>query len=161
MMEYKGYTGHVEFDDEAELFHGEVLDTRDVITFQGRSVEELKIAFRDSIEDYLAFCKELGEEPEKPFSGQFVTRMSPELHREVKFAAFAARKSINAWVVEQLQAAVAKAGFSRSEPTAPRRSKPAAPKAKKGKRTPAVVPTARRKVKSRVSRAARSRRPQG
>ena len=56
MMKYKGYVGKVEFDDEAAIFHGEVLDTRDVITFQGRSVDELKTAFRESIDDYLAFC---------------------------------------------------------------------------------------------------------
>jgi predicted HicB family RNase H-like nuclease len=64
MLKYKGYTGHVEFDDEAGLFHGEVLDLRDVITFQGKSVEELEQAFRDSIDDYLAFCKERDEEPD-------------------------------------------------------------------------------------------------
>lgn len=52
MMEYKGYVGKVEFDDEAEVFHGEVLDTRDVITFQGKSVAELKTAFQGSIDDF-------------------------------------------------------------------------------------------------------------
>ncbi len=57
MMEYKGYAGKVEFDDEAGIFHGEVLDTRDVITFQGSSVAELHKAFQESIDDYLAFCK--------------------------------------------------------------------------------------------------------
>ena len=51
MMEYKGYIGHVEFDDNAEIFHGEVINTRDVITFQGKTVKEIKKAFRDSIED--------------------------------------------------------------------------------------------------------------
>ena len=61
MLEYKGYTGHVEFDDEAGLFHGEVLDTRDVITFQGISVEQLEQAFRESIDDYLEFCAERNE----------------------------------------------------------------------------------------------------
>ena len=55
MLEHKGYKGNTEFDDEAGLFHGEVLDTRDVITFQGSSVEELELAFRESVEDYLAF----------------------------------------------------------------------------------------------------------
>ena len=106
-MEYKGYVGKVEFDDEAGIFHGEVLDTRDVITFQGQSVAELKTAFEGSIDDYLAFCKERGEEPNKPFSGQFVTRIPPELHREVNLAASISGKSLNAWVVEQLQVAVA------------------------------------------------------
>ncbi len=106
MMEYKGYVGKVEFDDEAGIFHGEVLDTRDVITFQGKSVAELKTAFQGSIDDYLAFCKQRGEEPNKPFSGQFVARIPPELHRQVNLAASLSGKSLNAWVVEQLQAAV-------------------------------------------------------
>ena len=107
MMKYKGYVGKVEFDDEAGIFHGEVLDTRDVITFQGQSVDELKTAFQESIDDYLAFCEQRGEEPNKPFSGQFITRVPPELHREVNLAASISGKSLNAWVVEQLQAAVA------------------------------------------------------
>jgi predicted HicB family RNase H-like nuclease len=58
MLHYKEYTGHVVYDDEAGLFHGEVLDLRDVVTFQGRCVEEIEQAFRDSIDDYLAFCEE-------------------------------------------------------------------------------------------------------
>jgi predicted HicB family RNase H-like nuclease len=107
MIEYQGYVGKVEFDDEAGIFHGEVLGTRDVITFQGKSVAELKTAFKESIDDYLAFCKERGEEPNKPFSGQFVTRIPPELHRQVNLAASISGKSLNAWVAEQLQAAVA------------------------------------------------------
>ena len=107
MMEYKGYVGKVEFDDEAGIFHGEVLDTRDVITFQGETVAELKTAFQESIDDYLAFCKQRGEVPNKPFSGQFVTRIPPELHRQVNLAASISGKSLNAWVVEQLQVAVA------------------------------------------------------
>ncbi|UYO55694.1 type II toxin-antitoxin system HicB family antitoxin [Rhodopseudomonas palustris] len=59
-MTYKGYTATVEYDADTEIFHGEVADTRDVITFQGNSVAELKQALVDSIEDYLAFCKKRG-----------------------------------------------------------------------------------------------------
>jgi predicted HicB family RNase H-like nuclease len=55
-MTYKGYEGLVEFDDEAHIFHGEVINTRDVITFQGSTVKELEKAFRDSVDDYLEFC---------------------------------------------------------------------------------------------------------
>jgi predicted HicB family RNase H-like nuclease len=106
MMEYKGYVGKVEFDDEAGIFHGEVVNTRDVITFQGTSVSELKKAFRSSVDDYLAFCAERGEEPDKPLSGQFVTRIPPELHRKVNLAARLSGKSLNAWVSEQLASAV-------------------------------------------------------
>lgn len=110
MMEYKGYIGKVEFDDEAAIFHGEVINTRDVITFQGESVSELTQAFHDSVDDYLAFCLERGEAPDKAFSGQFVTRIPPELHRQLNVAAVVSGKSLNGWVAEQLQAAVERLG---------------------------------------------------
>lgn len=103
MMTYKGYQGKVEFDSEAGIFHGEVIDTRDVITFQGKSVDELTSAFRDSIEDYLEFCRERGESPEKPYSGQFVTRIPPSLHRQVDATARIAGVSLNTWVKKQLE----------------------------------------------------------
>ncbi len=66
MLEYKGYRGRVELDSDARLFHGEVVETRDVITFQGTNVDELEQAFRDSLDDYLEFCAERSEEPDKP-----------------------------------------------------------------------------------------------
>ena len=103
MMEYKGYIGRVEYDDDAEIFHGEVINTRDVITFQGASVTALRKAFRDSVEDYLAFCKERGEQPEKPFSGQFLLRVGADLHRRINLAAALSGKSLNAWVKDQLE----------------------------------------------------------
>lgn len=83
MLRYKGYSGHVDFDDGAGVFHGEVLDTRDVITFQGLSVEEIEAAFRASIDDYLEFCRQRGEAPDKPFSGRLMVRLAPRLHREL------------------------------------------------------------------------------
>ncbi len=113
MMEHKGYVGRVEYDDEAGIFHGEVINTRDVITFQGATVAELKKAFRDSIDDYLAFCSERGEDPEKPFSGQFVTRVSPDLHRRINLAATLSDKSLNAWVTEQLESGARQLGTNR------------------------------------------------
>ncbi len=108
MMDYKGYIGHVEFDDEAEIFHGQVINTKDVITFQGSSVSEIKQAFIDSVDDYLAFCKERGETPEKPFSGNFTVRLRPEDHRDVYIAAKLSGKSLNAWVGEILTQAAHK-----------------------------------------------------
>jgi len=103
MIEYKGYIGHVEFDDGAGIFHGEVVNTRDVITFQGRSVQEIKKAFRDSIDDYLAFCAERGESPDKPFSGKLVLRMKPELHRALAIAAKRRRTSLNTLITRTLE----------------------------------------------------------
>jgi predicted HicB family RNase H-like nuclease len=64
-MTYKGYQSKVTSDEEARVFHGEVIHTRDVITFQGTSVAELQQAFEDSVDDYLEFCASRGEDPEK------------------------------------------------------------------------------------------------
>jgi len=103
MLKYRGYTGCVEFDDEAGLLHGEVLDTRDVITFQGKTVEELRRAFRDSIDDYLQFCAERNEKPDKPFSGKFVVRLPSKLHHRAYIKAAEQGKSLNQFVVESLE----------------------------------------------------------
>ena len=103
MMQYKGYSGKVEYDDDAEVFHGEDIGLRDVITFQGKTVDEIKQAFRESVDDYLDFCVQLGQAPEKPFTGKFMLRLTPELHRKVFVAAKQSGESINGWVVDQLQ----------------------------------------------------------
>ena len=107
-MIYKGYEAVVEYDEDAELFHGEVVNLRDVITFQGRSVDELKSAFAGSVDDYVTFCKERGEEPEKPYSGQFVVRIDPPLHRTLAGAARKAGTSLNKWVATALERAAAR-----------------------------------------------------
>jgi len=77
MMAYKRYLAHIAFNAQANLFHGEVINIRDVVTFQGQSVDELRQALADSVEDYLAFCAERGEAPDQPFSGGGTVRLSP------------------------------------------------------------------------------------
>lgn len=106
MLNYKGYIGHVEFDDENEIFSGEVINTKDIITFQADTAHDLKQAFIDSIEDYLEFCKERNENPEKPFSGKFNLRISPELHKAVFIAAKQSGQSLNTWVCDILRHAI-------------------------------------------------------
>lgn len=101
-MEYRGYYAKVEFDDDAYIFHGEVVNLRDVITFEGETVNDLKQAFCDSIDDYLAFCDERGEDPEKPYSGKFVVRVEPELHKNITIEARKKGKSLNVWVKDAL-----------------------------------------------------------
>jgi predicted HicB family RNase H-like nuclease len=103
MMEYKGYIGKVEIDEEAGILYGEVLNVRDVITFEGASVEEVQQAFRESVDDYLEFCAQRGESPEKPFSGKFVLRLPAELHRKAYIQAKLKDKSLNSWVTDVLQ----------------------------------------------------------
>ena len=98
MMEYKGYLGMVEYDSQAKIFHGDIINTRDVITFQGTTVKEIEKAFKDSIDDYITWCKEEGVEPEKPYSGKFNVRLSPKLHRQIAIIAKKMNISLNSFV---------------------------------------------------------------
>ena len=106
MITYKGYLARIAFDERANLFHGEVINIRDVVTFQGRSVDELREAFADSVEDYLSFCAERGETPDQPFSGRFTVRLAPDQHRKAVLAAEKAGKDVTRWVAETLEQAV-------------------------------------------------------
>ncbi len=105
-MEYKKYFAKVEFDDQANIFYGEVINLRDVVTFEGKTVDELRKAFTDSVEDYLDFCAERGEEPEKPYSGKFLLRVDPEFHKMLVVQARKKGKSLNTWVCDTLQKVV-------------------------------------------------------
>jgi predicted HicB family RNase H-like nuclease len=122
MMEYKSYLATIEYDDEAGIFHGEVVNTRAVITFQGVSVEELHREMAASIDDYLAWCAERGKEPEKPYSGTLLVRATPVLHRAVTEAAARDHQSVNSWVTHTLERAVGIAGATgtASEERSPR-----------------------------------------
>jgi predicted HicB family RNase H-like nuclease len=102
MKSYKGYSATVSFDEDALLFHGEVLGIRDVITFQARTAEELLKAFHESVDDYLEWCAKDGVDPEKPFSGSLSLRATPELHRRMSDAAARHAKSLNQWMIEAL-----------------------------------------------------------
>ena len=102
-MKYKGYTGVVEFDEESGTLFGHVIGLRDGITFQGDSVAEVIQAFHDSVDDYLEFCAERGESPEKPYSGQFVLRIDPQLHRVMSHAAEERGASLNSLIEDRLK----------------------------------------------------------
>ena len=100
-MRHEGYVATIELDEEAGLFHGEVINTRDVLTFQGQTLDELGTAFADTITDYVEWCRERGKEPERPYSGNFMLRVSPVLR--IATAAARSGKSINGYVAEALE----------------------------------------------------------
>ena len=103
MKQYKGYEPQVTYDGDAQIFHGTVANIRGVITFEGYSVDELEAAFHESVDYYLDFCERSGIEPAKPYSGNFVLRITPDLHSRVAGAARKAGLSLNAWVATQLE----------------------------------------------------------
>ena len=93
----------LELDGEKGVFLGSVMNTRDVITFQGSSVEELQMEFEASVDFYLEVCARHHCEPEKPASGKFVVRIAPEMHRQLISLAARESKSLNTVVRETLQ----------------------------------------------------------
>jgi len=105
-MTYKSYTARVEYDNRDDVFVGRVLGLQSILSFEGNSVEALKSAFEEAINDYLQECQEKGLTPEKPASGKLLLRLAPELHGQAMVAAKAAGKSLNQWVAEALHRAV-------------------------------------------------------
>lgn len=102
-MNHKGYTATVEYEPDDRVFHGRVNDISDVVTFEGTSVDELEGAFRNAVDEYVAFCEELGRVPQRPYSGRFLVRVPPALHRRVAEAAARSRESMNAWVQKAIE----------------------------------------------------------
>jgi predicted HicB family RNase H-like nuclease len=97
-MKYKGYTGVVEYDEDAQCLHGRVIGIRDVITFQADNCSEIIKEFHQSVDYYLEFCAERGEGPEKSYSGQFVLRIDPKLHRQIVNAAREKSLTMNGFI---------------------------------------------------------------
>ena len=102
-MKYKDYEARIEYDDEDGLFVGRVLNTRDVIAFDGTSVDELEQSFHNAIDEYIEDCQRMGKNPEKPFSGRFNLRIPPALHRQAAAQAEKEGISLNALVERALQ----------------------------------------------------------
>jgi len=98
MLKYKDFYGSVEYSAIDECFFGKIIGTTDLVTFEGNSVDELKKAFTEAVEDYLGLCKEAGKEPQKSYKGSFNVRISPELHRTAAFIASKEGISLNAFV---------------------------------------------------------------
>lgn len=105
-MEYKGYTATVEFDESINAFHGRVDDIVDVVTFEATTVDDLRREFEASVDDYLEMCSESGDEPQRPYSGKFVVRVDPQLHRAATVTARRAGESLNSWIESTITRAV-------------------------------------------------------
>ncbi len=101
-MGYKGYSARIEYDDADGIFTGRIAGIRDGVGFHADTVEGLREAFREAVEDYLETCAKIGKEPQRAFSGQMMFRVAPEVHRKAALAAELAGKSLNQWAEEVL-----------------------------------------------------------
>lgn len=108
-LRYGDYIAAIDVDADAKLLHGQVVGMRDVLDFHGRTVEELEKAFHETVDDYIAWCREEGVEPQKTWSGKMTFRPDDDLRNRIALAAALSGKSINAWMAEALEKAAREA----------------------------------------------------
>ncbi len=104
-MTYKGYAARIEYDAQDRIFFGRLAGIRDIITFHAQTVDGLEAAFKEAVDDYLETCANLGETPNKPYSGKLTLRIPPSVHAAIATAAETSGKSLNKWVSEILDQA--------------------------------------------------------
>jgi predicted HicB family RNase H-like nuclease len=107
IMKVDGYHAKIEYDDELDLFRGEILGLSGGADFYGKNPKELRAEFKKSLQVFLDVCQEKGIEPRRSFSGKFNLRIPPELHEKLAIEAQAQGKSINTLAQEALQERVA------------------------------------------------------
>ena len=107
-LEYKGYTGSIEYSPEDDLLYGKVVGIRGLISFEGETGKLLEEDFREAIDTYLVDCKAEGKKPEKPFKGSFNVRIPATLHQKAAFLAMEAKTSLNNFVAEAIRLRVTK-----------------------------------------------------
>lgn len=104
-LTYKNYSARIEFDADDMIFFGRIAGIRDGVTFHADTVKDLVAAFHEAVDDYVATCAKIGKDPQKPYSGNLMLRVDPEVHSKVALAAELAGKSLNEWGQEVLAAA--------------------------------------------------------
>ncbi len=107
-MTHKGYSARIEYDDDDGILFGRIAGIRDGVGFHGDSVEALRAAFREAVDDYLETCARVGKAPQKPYSGKVMFRIAPDTHASAALAAELAGKSLNEWAEEAIAEAAKK-----------------------------------------------------
>ncbi|MBQ6016805.1 MAG: type II toxin-antitoxin system HicB family antitoxin [Clostridiales bacterium] len=98
ILEYKGYHARVEFDSVSLILHGKIEGINDLVTFESDSVSEIENEFHKAVDDYLAFCENIGQSPDKEYRGSFNIRITPELHKKLVELSFLQNESLNSTV---------------------------------------------------------------
>jgi predicted HicB family RNase H-like nuclease len=104
-MSYNGYTARIEYDDEDGILFGRIAGISDGVGFHADTVEDLRAAFHEAVDDYIETCAKVGKDPQKAYSGKMMFRVDPEVHRKAALAAELAGKSLNQWAEEALEKA--------------------------------------------------------
>ena len=107
ILEYKGYQAKITFDAESKQLYGVIADISDHVDFISDSARGIEREFKKAVNDYIAFCEEVGKNPEKPYCGVFQVRTSPEAHKRLVQEARKNGSTLNALVDALLKAHVA------------------------------------------------------
>lgn len=105
-MTYKNYAARIDYRDEDRCFVGHIAGIHDIVGFHGESVVELRAAFEEAVDDYFETCEKLNRPPQKPYSGNLVLRVPPEIHAAVSVAAEVRGQSIDQWAADAFIKAV-------------------------------------------------------
>jgi len=107
IIQYKEFIGSVHFDSDDEIFYGKIEGVNDLITFEGKSVSEIKESFKEAAEDYIAICKKTGKQIHKSFRGNFNVRITPDLHKKAVTKSQILGISLNKFVQRAIEKEVA------------------------------------------------------
>ena len=102
-MEYRGYTGSVEFSAEDKVFFGKVLGIRTLLSYEGTNADELLRDFHGAVDEYLSYCEDNGVEPERAYKGSFNVRVSTDLHKQAAVYAVENNISLNSLVEKAME----------------------------------------------------------
>lgn len=105
-LSHNGYVGSIEVSVEDACLHGRILFIDDLVTYEGETVHEIRAAFQDAVDRYLAYCKRVGKPENKPYSGTFNVRIGSELHSKAAKAAHMKKIKLNEFVKQAIQAAI-------------------------------------------------------
>ena len=106
ILGYKGYYTKVQYSAEDNILFGKIEGIRDLVNFECDNLSDVEREFHIAVDDYLAFCEEVGQEPDKVFRGSFNVRIAPELHKAAAIKADQQGKTLNAFVADAIQNAV-------------------------------------------------------
>src|SRR2546423_6455209 len=105
-LEHKGFRSRIEYSADDNLFVGRLIGIKDIVTFHGETVEELRSEMKETVDFHIEVCEKMGRKAKKQYSGKVMLRLPDQLHAKIAEAAAAAGKSINEWGKDVLESAV-------------------------------------------------------
>ena len=103
ILKYKGYFARIEYSAEDGVLYGKIEGIKDLVNFESDSASEIENEFHNAVDDYLELCRELGQEPDRVYSGTFNVRIDPKLHQRIAIQAMCNGETLNHTVEKALQ----------------------------------------------------------